>query len=223
MALQTAANAFAVVPAKPNPWAKGEAGREIKVEAALGLQFAQKTLKVRHGERVSLTFKNPDVVPHNWVLLKPGKLQSIGDAANKMITDPQGLAHHYVPESPDVLVYTDMTNPGNTFTIHFTAPDQPGDYPYLCTFPGHWMVMNGVAGGGHGSSDWLSLGQDSHMIYRSVGQLQWAEQDESLNRSHAHFHTLEAELFLRSNPREEVSSWVSSPTRTICNKSRRHG
>ncbi|MCB1209408.1 MAG: hypothetical protein KDK97_08785 [Verrucomicrobiales bacterium] len=21
---------------------------------------------------------------------------------------------------------------------------EKGDYPYLCTFPGHWMVMNGV-------------------------------------------------------------------------------
>ena len=64
--------------------------------------------------------------------------------ANMMITDPKGLAKHYVPESPEVLVYTDMTNPKESFTIHFTAPKEKGDYPYLCTFPGHWMVMNGV-------------------------------------------------------------------------------
>jgi azurin len=60
-----------------------------------------------------------------------------------MITDPDGLAKHYVPDSPDVLFYTDMTNPNASSTIHFTAPDQPGTYPYLCTFPGHWMIMNG--------------------------------------------------------------------------------
>ena len=29
------------------------------------------------------------------------------------------------------------------FTIRFKAPETPGVYPYLCTFPGHWMVMNG--------------------------------------------------------------------------------
>ena len=61
-----------------------------------------------------------------------------------MIYDPQGLAKHYVPESDDVIAYTDMVNPKGEFTIHLTAPEQPGDYPYLCTFPGHWMVMNGV-------------------------------------------------------------------------------
>jgi len=134
----------APTPSKPNPWAKGEKGREIVVEAALGLQFVQKQLTAKAGEALSLTFKNPDVVPHNWMLAKPGTFQAMGNLANLMITDPQGLARHYIPQSDDVLVYTDMTNPGGTFTIHFTAPKQKGEYPYLCTFPGHWMVMNGV-------------------------------------------------------------------------------
>lgn len=131
-------------PSKPNPWAKGDPGCKIVIEAALGLQYVQKELRVKAGEQLSLTFKNPDVVPHNWMLSKPGTLQAIGNLANLMITDPQGLAKHYVPDSKDVIVYTDMTNPKGEFTIHFTAPKEKGDYPYLCTFPGHWMVMNGV-------------------------------------------------------------------------------
>lgn len=129
---------------KPNPWAHGERGREIIVDAALGLQFVQKQLTAKPGEKISLTFKNPDVVPHNWLLARPGSLQKLGDQVNLMITDPKGLAKHYVPDSPDVLVYTDMTNPKEEFAIHFEAPKEKGDYPYLCTFPGHWMVMNGV-------------------------------------------------------------------------------
>jgi azurin len=137
-------SAVAPVASKPNPWAKGDPGRVVLVDAALGLQYVQKQLTAKPGERLSLTFRNPDVVPHNWMLAKPGSLQRIGDLANLMITDPQGLAKHYVPNSPDVLVYTDMINPQGEFTIHFTAPNQKGDYPYLCTFPGHWMVMNGI-------------------------------------------------------------------------------
>ncbi len=129
---------------KPNPWAKGEQGRRIVVEAALGLQYVQKELSVKAGERISLTFKNPDVVPHNWMLGKPGTLHALGNLADLMITDPQGLAKHYVPDSKDVIVYTDITNAKKSFTIHFTAPKEKGDYPYLCTFPGHWAVMNGV-------------------------------------------------------------------------------
>jgi azurin len=137
-------NIVAPTPAKPNPWAKGEGGREVIVEAALGLQFVQKQLKAKAGEKLRLVFNNPDVVPHNWLLAKPGSLQTLGNLCNLMITDPQGLAKHYVPDSADVIAYTDMTNPKGQFTIHITAPQTPGDYPYLCTFPGHWMVMNGV-------------------------------------------------------------------------------
>ena len=139
-----AEHARVVVAAKANPWVKGEPGRALTVQAAQGLQYVQRELHAKAGERLSLTFSNPDVVPHNWTLIKPGKLTSIGDLANKLIADPNGLARHYVPESSDVLVYTDMTNPTGSFTIHFDAPKEPGKYPYLCTFPGHWMVMNGV-------------------------------------------------------------------------------
>ncbi len=129
---------------KPNPWAKGEPGREIIVEAALGLQFVQKQFSAKAGEKLTIRFKNPDVVPHNWLLAKPGSLQKLGEKVNLMITDPQGMAKHYVPDSDDVIAYTDMTNPKGEFVIHLTAPKEKGDYPYLCTFPGHWMVMNGV-------------------------------------------------------------------------------
>lgn len=135
---------FAFPPAKPNPWAKGEPGRALQLDAALGLQFVQKTLTVKPGERISITLNNPDVVPHNVVLIKPGKLQAIGDLSNKLITDPEGPALHYVPKSEDVIAYTDMVMPQQKFTIHLTAPREKGEYPYLCTFPGHWVVMNGV-------------------------------------------------------------------------------
>jgi azurin/sugar phosphate isomerase/epimerase len=131
-------------PAKPNPWAQGEPGREIVVVAALGLQFVQKQLVAKAGEKLTIRFKNPDVVPHNWLLAKPGSLQKLGEKCNLLIADPQGMAKHYVPDSDDVIAYTDMTNPKGEFLIHLTAPKEKGDYPYLCTFPGHWMVMNGV-------------------------------------------------------------------------------
>ena len=57
---------------------------------------------------------------------------------------PGAYARHYIPKSPDVLFYTDIVEPKQEFSISFRVPDAPGRYPYLCTFPGHWMVMNGV-------------------------------------------------------------------------------
>ena len=51
--------------------------------------------------------------------------------------------HHYVPNSTDVLAYTSVVAPREKETIFFHAPKQRGRYPFLCTFPGHWLVMNG--------------------------------------------------------------------------------
>jgi azurin len=89
-------------------------------------------------------FRNPDVVPHNVVVLKPGTLEKVGQLANRLISAPDAVVRQYVPESVDVLYYTDIVPPGGEFAIFVTAPAEPGEYPYLCSFPGHWMVMNGV-------------------------------------------------------------------------------
>ena len=84
------------------------------------------------------------MVPHNWVLVKPGPLARVGDLANKLIADPEAVLRHYVPKTDDVLVYTDIV-PAAAVVSRFTfqCADRKGRYPYLCTFPGHWMVMNG--------------------------------------------------------------------------------
>jgi azurin len=82
-------------------------------------------------------------VPHNWVLIRPGTFPRVGNLANKLIADPGAAARQYVPKSEDVLVYTDVAPPKKSFTICFHAPVQKGNYPFLCAFPGHWMVMNG--------------------------------------------------------------------------------
>jgi azurin len=130
--------------AQENPWATGEAGRTIELEAALGLQFATKRLTATAGERLTLVFKNPDLVPHNFVLAAPDSLPKLGDQVNKLISQPGAAARHYVPMATEVLVWTNMVAPRQEFTIHFNAPATPGEYPYFCSFPGHWQVMNGV-------------------------------------------------------------------------------
>jgi hypothetical protein len=68
----------------------------------------------------------------------------VGEAANRLVADPRAVLRHYVPESDKVVAWTDIVEPGGSQTIHFEAPRTPGRYPYLCSFPGHWMVMNGV-------------------------------------------------------------------------------
>ena len=128
----------------PNPWRNEiKDSRAVRLETGKNLTFTSRSLRVRSGEAVQFTLANPDVVPHNWVLVKPDAFKAVGEASNRLVADPAAFARHYVPQSDDVLVYTDIVGPRSEFTIYFRAPQRPGVYPYLCTFPGHWMVMNG--------------------------------------------------------------------------------
>jgi putative heme-binding domain-containing protein len=130
--------------AVPNPWRKRiQATRAITIEAGKNLTFATRSFTVKPGEVIQFTLVNPDVVPHNWVLIKPGTLERIGDLTNKIVADPEAVVRHYVPADPAVVAYTDIVPAQERFTIYFRAPTEKGRYPYLCTFPGHWMVMNG--------------------------------------------------------------------------------
>jgi putative heme-binding domain-containing protein len=129
----------------PNPWKQPIAkARAIQIEAGKNLTFATPSIRVKAGEPIRLTFKNPDVVPHNWVLIQPGSLQRVGALANQMLADPEAVAKHYVPPSKDVLLYTDIVSERQSTTVYFYSPTTKGTYPFLCTFPGHWMVMNGT-------------------------------------------------------------------------------
>jgi putative heme-binding domain-containing protein len=129
---------------EPNPWRKKIAGaRIIRIEAGQNLTFSPRVLKAKSGEPLGMKFVNPDVVPHNWVLVKPASLARMGDLANKLIADPEAVLRQYVPKTDDVLAYTDIVAPKQEFTVYFRAPETAGRYPFLCTFPGHWMVMNG--------------------------------------------------------------------------------
>jgi len=131
--------------AVPNRWKSPIPGaRQVTIEAGKNLTFSPSSFVVKAGEPIRLTFKNPDVVPHNWALARPGRLPMVGDLANKLVAEPDAASQHYIPKTDDVILYADVVDPGNSFSIWFKAPTTKGKYPYLCTFPGHWMVMNGV-------------------------------------------------------------------------------
>ena len=98
---------------------------------------------VRAGQPVRLIFSNPDATQHNLVIIEPGKNELIGVAANEMAKDPSGLTQHFIPSLPGILHHTKLLGPDETEVLRFNAPTQPGVYPYICTFPGHWFMMKG--------------------------------------------------------------------------------
>ena len=128
-------------------WASAHAAdaNALRVQAVPNLmQFAPRELRAKAGQPVRIVFENPDSMPHNFVLVAPGAEEDVGLLADQMAVDPASLAKGYVPASPLVLHATALVNPNAREELTFTAPAQPGRYPYLCTFPGHWRIMRGV-------------------------------------------------------------------------------
>jgi azurin len=108
------------------------------------MKFDQQLITAKAGTTIEIILDNPDFMQHNFVLIKPGTSNQVGAAADKLAQNADGAKLQYVPQMPEVLKATPLVNPGQKFTLTLKVPDRPGDYPYLCTFPGHWRIMNGV-------------------------------------------------------------------------------
>jgi putative heme-binding domain-containing protein len=99
---------------------------------------------VEANKPVVLVLENPDVAPHNLVIAQPGSLTEVGQAAELLATNPNAFAMGFVPKHPKVLFASRMLQPRETDRMQITAPAAPGKYVFVCTFPGHYPVMNGI-------------------------------------------------------------------------------
>ena len=109
------------------------------------MRFDRTHMVVQAGSPIEITLENPDMWLHNLVIVAPGALEEIGTLAGHLLTDSatwKGLA--FVPDSNKVRFATRIVKTLESDTITIVAPDQVGDYPYLCTYPGHWVSMNGI-------------------------------------------------------------------------------
>lgn len=99
---------------------------------------------VEAGRPVQVVLINEDLMPHNLVITAPGALKEVAEEG-LAIGPNDGLdGKQYVPKSDKVLFATNMIATRTQEQLTFDAPTQPGEYPYVCTFPRHWMRMYGV-------------------------------------------------------------------------------
>jgi azurin len=103
------------------------------------LEFSPAKFTVKAGEKVNLTFTNSSKsMEHNFVLGKPG-------TADKIATDSLAAgAPSWTSKGPEVLKATAMLKPLAKEKITFDAPKEKGDYPFICSFPGHGALMRGA-------------------------------------------------------------------------------
>ena len=108
------------------------------------MAYDQTTLYAMAGQTLEIAFQNTDEMPHNLVLIEQGSLEAFGKIVDQFLKAPNAAEKEYLPDSRYILGATKMLNPGEKGNIQIKVPDKPGSYPFLCTFPGHWRIMQGV-------------------------------------------------------------------------------
>ncbi len=118
---------------------------KIRISATANLRFDPDQFTVPPGSAVELSFYNPDNLYHNLAIVDLGALDRVGLAADIMAGKPDGLQKNYIPDDPGVLHATPQLTIGSarSHVLRFFAPEESGEYPYICTYPGHWRAMRG--------------------------------------------------------------------------------
>ncbi|HEV7866713.1 MAG TPA: PA14 domain-containing protein, partial [Chthoniobacteraceae bacterium] len=106
------------------------------------MRYDVSELTISPGADVKIIFENPDDMPHNMVFFQPGT--DVVAVSNKQMEKPEeALKRNWLPEDPRLWLHSKSLNPKEKEEIVFKAPDKPGIYPFVCTFPGHAVTMQG--------------------------------------------------------------------------------
>ena len=142
VALAVLASATLEAQSTPTPALKKP--RTVKMTMRDGLRFEPPRLEAKPGEELILEIENGDSTDqtHNFLLLKPGTRDTVVQAA--LTLADKGPGREFIPASDDILVHSRLLSPEGSAQITLKVPATPGVYPYVCTFPGHGMIMYGA-------------------------------------------------------------------------------
>jgi azurin len=96
--------------------------------------------------QIELTLTHTGKLPaaamgHNWVLVKTADVTGVANAGMAA-----GLPNNYLtPGDPHVIASTKIIGGGQSATVSFPTSKltKGGDYTFMCTFPGHYVIMKG--------------------------------------------------------------------------------
>jgi azurin len=117
---------------------------ELSIEGNDEMKYNKREMYARAGQEVTLTLKHVGkldikAMGHNWILMKQG-----ADLDKFALAASDAQDNGYIPSSHEdkIIAHTEMLGGGQEGTITFTAPEK-GTYWYICSFPGHYMMMRG--------------------------------------------------------------------------------
>jgi len=134
----------ALVRAEADP---GIPEKKVEISANDQMKFDVVAIEAKPRQKITVTLKNIGTIPkmsmgHNLVLLEKDV-----DPPKFVETSQTSMATEYIaPELKNkVIAHTKLLGPGESDTVSFAAPKEPGAYTYICSFPGHFAIgMKGV-------------------------------------------------------------------------------
>ena len=129
-------------PAAPAPVSKKPL--EVKVEMRDGMRFDPPRFAVLPGQEVIVSLENADTnhLQHNFVVVQPGKLKEI--VQQSMELGENGPKQGFIPVNPAIVVHSEVLDPERETKVKFTVPAAKGIYPFVCSMPGHGVMMYGA-------------------------------------------------------------------------------
>jgi len=120
---------------------------KLRVGVDNAMKFDLASIPAAPGEALKIVLTNASTFPknvmgHNWVLLAAGS-----DVAAFSAAAAPEAASGYVPAKwkDKILAVIGLLGPNEVGEVTFTAPTAPGEYPFVCSFPGHGVVgMKGM-------------------------------------------------------------------------------
>lgn len=106
------------------------------------MRYSVTEINTTPGAPLKIHFENADDMPHNFVLCQAGT--DVVAMCNRQLEKPEeAVKRNFLPEDPAIWMHSKVLNPHESEDLAFNAPEKPGDYPFVCTMPGHAMTMRG--------------------------------------------------------------------------------
>jgi azurin len=118
--------------------------KAVTISMREGLRFDPPRFEAKPGQELIVRLDNADTThqQHNFVIVRPGSRDKVTLAA--LALGEKALELAFVPPLPEVLASSPLLDAEKSAEVRWRLPDEPGIYPYVCTFPGHGAVMFGA-------------------------------------------------------------------------------
>jgi uncharacterized cupredoxin-like copper-binding protein len=113
----------------------------IEIQVGDNMHFTPSEIDVHPGQRMRVILKpvgKIQALAHSFVLLREGTAPKDFVDRTSEATKATGVI---IPAMMDqVIAATTLVKPGGVGEVTFEAPTQPGEYIFVCTFPGHFNL-----------------------------------------------------------------------------------